>query len=108
MANVEKYFEYSDLGHCGPSEDAAHELYLVREGDSRLSSGQKVLLKVAFDLWNGSGGASFHDIREWLDAAIVQSIGELMMSASQDDPSLLDHWEETWGKYDPSAELTKA
>jgi hypothetical protein len=105
MCNLERFWEYSDVGMCGPADDAAGELYAVMEGNSRLSAGEGVLLRVVFDLWNGNGKVSLWDIWENLQAPIVQSIGELMMSMSQEDPSLVDEWEKTWAGFDPAADF---
>jgi hypothetical protein len=42
---------------------------------------------------------------EHLDAGVCQAIGELLMAISQDDPRLVNQWEETWTGYDPAKDF---
>jgi len=104
MAQMGHLWECSDLGHCGPSEEAVNELR-TEDFESQLSSGQRALLRIAFDLWNRSGQATLSDVVEKLDPKITHAFSELLMSMSSDDPNDLELWEREWTKYDPSTDF---
>ena len=84
---------------------ACDELYAIREGQSLLSSGQKALLKICFDLWNKSGGASIEDMTDRLDSKIFQALSELFIAIGSGNPGDQDVWEEKWSKYDPASDF---
>jgi len=74
-------WEYSEVGAFGPNDSAREALALVNEGVSPLSHGEKIVLRVAFDLYNGTGGAKIYDVLNSLQAETVQVIGEIFKKA---------------------------
>lgn len=107
MKSMGKYcdFEDVDLAPFGPNEEAIAELGRIQDGQSILSSGEKVLLTFVWDIWNDSGRTVIGDILGNLDAGVVQSIGELLMSVSQPDQDLVIEWIEKWRGYNPNSEF---
>ena len=58
-------------GATGPNAEAC--ALLERDG-GYLSSGERVLLLAAFDLWNGSGGCRVADLLETLDGPRLRAV----------------------------------
>lgn len=106
MGKLDRYWRSSDLGDSGPTDEAWTELHLAHKGGSLLSTGEKTLLQVVFDLWDGSGRASLWDMMNNLDTGVCQSIGELLMALADEDPRVADEWEKTWAGYDPAKEFS--
>lgn len=104
MKGMERFWCNPEVGHGGPSPEAMKELTLLNEERSILSTGEQVLLRVVLDLWNGAGGASFHQITTKLDEGVALAIGELMVAGSQ-GPALIDEWEKQWKGYDPNEDF---
>lgn len=84
----------------GPRDEAVEEFRLIQEGIRRHGFGKSILIRVAFDVWNGSGGSKIQDIMQHLEAHLVQAIGALIVAASQ-DPEAVDFWLSEWK--DPDA-----
>ena len=61
----------------GPTDKA---VFYVDKG-SPLSSGETLLLNVAFDVWNGSGHATVGDLLTTLDNENLAAVIELMLVA---------------------------
>ena len=104
MKGLHRFWAHSDLGHWGPTEEARQELHLMNDSCSSLSSGEQVLLRVVFDIWDGSGRASMGHILTKLDQGVAKSIGELLVAASR-GPDEVDAWSEEWRGYDPNEEF---
>jgi hypothetical protein len=98
------YWVSSDTCY-GPTESGVAALTLVKERSGSLSNGEGILLRIVFDLWNGSGEASLWDIINGLDPGVAQALGELLMVIPDADPELIDRWEEHWKGYDPAKEF---
>ena len=72
----------------GPTEEAAR----VMEGRGEaLSSGEELLLRVAFDLWNGRGGADFGRMFGTLGNEPLAALGSLLVAVTQ-GPEAIDAW----------------
>ncbi len=86
----------------GPTLEAIEEIDKIKKHESRLSMTQSILLQVAFDFWNGDGGASLHEIQVHLDVNIVHAIGLLLIAANE-NPHLkgapVDGWISRWRHY---------
>jgi hypothetical protein len=71
------------LGHLwttnGPTDGAVE---LLEGGRRALSRSQAVLLRVAFDLWNGCGKAHFADVVELLDGQMLRNVLTLCLAVS--------------------------
>ena len=55
------------LDHLWQEAPTAEAIALLAQGGGYLSSGQTVMLKIAFDLWNGEGNADLPSILTCLD-----------------------------------------
>jgi hypothetical protein len=67
------------------------------------SGGEDILFRIAWDLWNGGGGAKFYDILHRLDAEHVQRILTLL-AASLNGGIAIERWiqnQETSSDNDP-------
>lgn len=88
-----------DLWHeCGPTKEA---MSLIATSDKvsghlgYLSSGQSIILRVCFDLWNGEVKASFGDVVFGLDPRCKLLLGTLLSAMSEmqsSDDSAIDVW----------------
>ena len=107
MKSLGKYcdFEDVDIARFGPNQEAVDELSGIREGRTCLSTGEQVLIKFIWDLWNDSGKVTIGEIIGGLDAGVSQSIGELLQAVSQTDQNLVIEWIEKWRGYDPDSEF---
>lgn len=76
----------------GPTEGAVAQLHRAEDGECLLSNGEQVMLRTAFDIWNGGGGATLWDMMTGLEPDMSVAIGDLVLRASQDDPDLVDEW----------------
>jgi len=72
-------------GPTGPTELACT---LLEQGGHG-SHGEIVLLRVAFDFWNGRGKAKFSDVIEVLDTERLQLVASLAMAYNGD---AVDEW----------------
>ncbi len=62
-------------GRAGPGVMGPTNLAIEYvEHGSPLSSGEQLLLRVAFDLWNGGGGAKVGDLLDTLDARNLRAV----------------------------------
>ena len=62
----------------GPAPAGIAKLKNALEGDGHtLSHGEKLLLQVTFDVWNGSGHAHLHEVLEQLMPHQIGAIGTL-------------------------------
>jgi hypothetical protein len=82
---VERGFWQSD----GRPSPAAVDL--VEGRGSGLSHGEAVLVRIAMDLWNGHGGASFDDVLHVLDAERTRTVVTLLLAAN-DSVEAVDAW----------------
>lgn len=60
----------------GPTELA----WKLRGRRTTLSHGEHVILRIALDIWNGQGGATFADVLEVLDARLEARVGLLLVA----------------------------
>lgn len=60
---------------AGPTERACK---LLERGGRGMSRGEALLLRVAFDFWNGRGEAKFADVINVLDPRRLELVGSLM------------------------------
>lgn len=72
----------------GPTEEAAR---VVEQGDGGLSSGEALLLRAGFDLWNGQGRADFGRMFAVLGAAPLAAVGSLLVAVTE-GPEAIDGW----------------
>jgi hypothetical protein len=86
----------------GPQADA--EFYLRRAERSGLSTGEVIMLRLAFDIWNGDGHVEFGRvfIANRLDLDKERAIAELVL-AGQDGSAGLDRWLEKYEQEEPEA-----
>jgi hypothetical protein len=71
----------------GPTEAA---IKVVRSG-SPLSHGQTVMLRIAFDIWNGEGNARFADCLYVLDSTRMRLIGTFIVAFAAGGHAI-DRW----------------
>lgn len=80
----------------GPTEVACN---LVERRGIPLSHRERILLFVAFDLWNGDGHADLGQIVNVLDSEDLRRIGTLLVAiASQHGDRAIDTWIKEWGR----------
>jgi hypothetical protein len=80
----------------GPTEEAVELLGEIKDGDPcLLSSGEVVVLRTAFDLWNGTGGVRLSDIFDILDEKTRLMVVELLYAAGN-KPEAVDTWLTKW------------
>lgn len=60
-----------------------------------LSHGQHTMLRVAFDLYNGSTNVTLREIMQTLDERNRRCIAELLLAESR-GPVEIDRWIQTW------------
>lgn len=72
----------------GPTDEAAH---VVEGTSSAMSSGEVLLVRVAFDLYNGQGGASFGRVLNTLGNEPLNALGALLVAFTQ-SPEAIEVW----------------
>lgn len=77
----------------GPT-DRAEEL--LKQGGGTLSHGEKVMLFIAWALWNGQGGLTFGEAIKTLDGGNLKAVGELLVALGEGS-SAIDGWLEEYG-----------
>ena len=65
----------------GPTREACE---LLEAGGGPLSHGEAILLRVAFDLWNGEGKATVDDLITVLDGGNLLAVLEAILTALPD------------------------
>lgn len=78
----------------GPTDEA---LELLAAGGGPLSGGQALMLRVAFDAWNGEGGAPLGEILGRLDNRNLAAVGELVMALAMGGGEI-DDWILKWDR----------
>lgn len=73
----------------GPTDEACE---LLEQKGGYLSSGERLLLFVAFDMWNGDGHADFGKLLYSLDGARQRLVGELLVAMSAETNQTIDAW----------------
>lgn len=68
------WYSFDADSRAGPKQDAVLELDLIGSKESRLSFGEQILLRVAFDLWNGRGCANLWNVMVYLNPETVHRI----------------------------------
>lgn len=72
---LESMWESNEVGFGnGPTRLAVSQLSLIKTGESLLSFGEQIILRIAFDLWNGAGDASLWNMMVYLDAKVLISV----------------------------------
>jgi hypothetical protein len=61
----------------GPTQEA---MALLEAGGGYLSSVERVMLRTAFDLWNGSGKCLVSDLLDTLDEERLQAVAEAILA----------------------------
>jgi hypothetical protein len=72
----------------GPTKTA---ISLLECDGGYLSSGERQMLMVAFDFWNGTGKATIAGLLATLDGDHLSDIGSLLVELSNDSPDI-DRW----------------
>ncbi len=67
---------------CGPTDQACR---LLKDDGGPMSNGEALMLRVAFDVWNGRGGATLGDMLGTFDAGNLRAIAELLMALADGD-----------------------
>ena len=57
-----------------------------------MSSGERIVLFVAWSVWNGEGNATIGDVIHRLDEHNLRAIGTLMLAMATDSSSAIDRW----------------
>lgn len=92
-----------DLGEFGPTEEATEELANIRENRiTRLSSGERTVLSLAFYYWNGSANPTISALAA-MESTVRLAIGELIVATSGSSTEL-DEWVKKWEDADPAAD----
>jgi hypothetical protein len=61
----------------GPTDFA---VALLEQGGGYLSSGERILLRAAFDLWNGNGHVTVDELLATLDAPTLRAVCAAMLA----------------------------
>jgi hypothetical protein len=70
-------------------------------GGAGVSSGERLLIQVCMDLWNGEGGAAFSKILSVCDGGNLRLLGSLLIALSDPRGSLaIDEWLESLRRND--------
>ncbi len=64
-------------GASGPTQQACE---LLDQGGGYLSSGERVLLRAAFDLWNGRGACQVGDLLDTLDEKRLRAVAVALLA----------------------------
>lgn len=75
----------------GPTPRGADAIEKVLAKESPLSSGEKLMLRVALDFWNGDGKATVGDMVAIFDNENLRAIATLLAAASL-GPTAIDGW----------------
>jgi hypothetical protein len=82
----------------GPTGEAAELLGDIKDGNPcLLSSGEILILRVAFDFWNKTGKAEIGDLYDILDEKSCALVVELIFARSRDHKAV-DTWLAKWGQ----------
>jgi hypothetical protein len=73
---------------AGPTDEA---LELLKAGGGPLSSGEALVIRVAFDFWNGQGEASLARLLEVLDPGRLEALGSLLVALAR-GAGAVDAW----------------
>lgn len=107
MVRLGHLFEASDIGpDFGPTQEAVGSLFRVQDGCSPLSTGEGIVLRTAFDIWNGAGQTTIPELMQNLPPSIVQAIGELIVAVAIGATSYIDAWESKWAGFDAAANFS--
>lgn len=79
-----------DRGLWTKSGPTALAIDYVRRG-SPLSHGEQVILRAAFDLWNGSGGCKVADLLEVLDERNLRAVAAAILARDGEAPAEVHH-----------------
>ena len=82
----------------GPTEEAAR---VVEQYGGALSSGEWLLLRVGFDLWNGQGHADFGRMLGTLGPVPLGVLGSLLVAMRNTDPAAIDRWIGRHARHEP-------
>jgi hypothetical protein len=72
----------------GPSEEAVR---FIEAESSPLSSGEWLLLRIAFDFWNGHGRVTIADVLATLDGERTRIVCDLMHAVTR-GPVAVENW----------------
>jgi hypothetical protein len=59
---------------------------------SPLSSGQRLAVRMAFDIWNGDGKATIGECLHTLDTIRLRMLGSLLLAVADEEGTELDRW----------------
>ena len=68
----------------------------LKQGGGPLSHGEKVMLFVAWAVWNGQGGLTFGEVINTLDGANLEAVGELLVALGEGSTAI-EGWLEQYG-----------
>jgi ABC-type glutathione transport system ATPase component len=72
---------------AGPTDFAVE---LLEAGGGHLSGGERVLLRAAFDLWNGAGHVTVDELLSTLDATNLRAVCAAMLARDAGAPPHLE------------------
>lgn len=79
LVNLERFWPIPDIGDDhGPSLDMWEELAFIVDDCSRLSHGEKIVLRVTVDIWNGAASVPLSEMLTYLDPPIVHRIADVV------------------------------
>jgi len=74
---LERFWKVSDIGtEIGPSQEMWEEIDDIKAYDSLLSHGEKMVMLIAHDIWNGGSHVSIYEMWSHLDPEIVHRIAD--------------------------------
>lgn len=88
LARVDLERLWEPIDEPRPTEGAFEAL---ADGDGALSRGEHLMLRVAWDLWNGSGKATIAECLARLDTGNLLAVGTLI-TAIADGSRAVDEW----------------
>jgi hypothetical protein len=78
----------------GPTDAAV----AVVEGRSGLSHGERLMVLVAWAVWNGRGSVNLSELMDTLDGRNIRAVGLLLVALAGDAPGSVARWLEQYGK----------
>lgn len=76
---LERFWRVPDIGRdAGPSPEMWKEIANINHDESSLSHGEKLVMLVAHDMWNGGSHVSIYEMWSHLEPRIVHLIANTM------------------------------
>ena len=76
---LERFWNIPEIGNdVGPSLDMWNEIALIKDECSRLSHGEKLIMLIVIDMWNGGAQVSIYEMWSHLEPRLVHQVANTM------------------------------